>query len=339
MHSLRRSRPSPTEAETFQFVDPSPGDARSRQRWAREIAKVEKNCRNCERREKRAKEKLREMRVEMEAKIEDMGAKIEDMEVEMENMEVEMEDMKTVTRVTLDENKTLHERLTEMKSEVRRLIAKFNSRVRREPLKIETAVQRALSTVFDAQQPIYHVKTEDGTIQNWARNVILHLVCASDVPASKTWTVFSCIKDVLRLEVIGSWSDRSARRIVFEGALAAEEMIVEEFSEALGILPTCPSPFNRVNPFVSVYPQWRWSDAQGYPPHISMGSHGTPSRPQTERPLPRYYARAEPHRSYPGRGIQAENPTALRRLQCKSTWDRTPLRLSEDLAKDDRLSQ
>ena len=42
--------------------------------------------------------------------------------------------------------------------------------------------------------------------------------------------------------VDGSWSDRSARLIALEGAFAAEEMIIEDFSDALGTLPTRPSP-------------------------------------------------------------------------------------------------
>ena len=42
--------------------------------------------------------------------------------------------------------------------------------------------------------------------------------------------------------VDGSWSDRSARLIALEGAFAAEEMIIEDFLDAPGTLPTGPSP-------------------------------------------------------------------------------------------------
>jgi len=187
----------------------------------REVAEVKKDCRNSERREKRAKEKLGEM----EAKVED----------------VEM-----VIRATSDENELLREQLdesmsrnSELKQEVRHLTAKFNSRVRREPQKITASVERALSVGFAAQRTVYEVKMLDRTIQAWARNIILHLVCASDVPASKTWTAFHSVTEALGITVIGSWSDRSARRIVLEGALAAEEMIVEDFAEALGIILAC----------------------------------------------------------------------------------------------------
>jgi len=154
-----------------------------------------------------------------------------------------VEELEVAIEVTSGENEALHEKLNELagqndelKQEGRRLTARFDSRVRREPRKIETAVQRALSSVAVPQQPVYEVKTPDGIIQNWARNVILHLVCASDVPAAKTWDAFSCVTKGLGIHVEGSWSARSAGRVILEGALAAEEMIVEELASALGKL-------------------------------------------------------------------------------------------------------
>jgi len=153
-------------------------------------------------------------------------------------MKVGVEDTEVAIQVTSDENDLLRRQLdeltrrnAELKQEVRLLTAKFRSRVRREPQKISTSVERALSLVFDGQQTVYNVKTPDRVIQNWARSVILHLVCSSDVPASKIWPVFSCVTQAMGIVVEGSWSDRSARRVVFEGALAAEEMIVEDFAE------------------------------------------------------------------------------------------------------------
>ena len=220
MGGFRHNRPSSNELEAFKFTNSSPGEAHGRQKLVREVAEAKKNLRNSERRIKRDRNKVVEMKVEVE-------------------------DTKTVNRVISDENKLLREALdettrrnTELKWEVKRLTAKFRSRVQREPQKIATSVDRALSTVFIAQQAVYKVKTREGIIQNWARNVILHLVCASDVPASKTWTAFRCVTEAMGITVDGSWSDRSARRIVLEGSLAVEEMIVEDFADALGIPPT-----------------------------------------------------------------------------------------------------
>jgi cell division septum initiation protein DivIVA len=188
----------------------------------REVAEEKRSRLNGERREERAKGKLGEMKEKVE-------------------------EMKMVVDVVSDENEALHRevenlegRNDELKQEVKHLTAKFNSRVRREPQKIETAVKRALLSASVTQQSNYAVKTPNGTIQNWARNVILHLICASDVPAAKTWTAFSAVVEGLGISVQGSWSARSAGRVVLEGALAAEEMIVEEFNNALGRLSAAP---------------------------------------------------------------------------------------------------
>jgi TolA-binding protein len=188
-----------------------------------QVAEERKKRLNSERREQRAREKLEELK-------EKLG-----------EVKGEVEELEMVVDVVSDEKEVLHERLeeserrnTELKRETSRLTARFNSRVRREPQKIETAVRRALSSVFAAQQTVYKVKKPDGTIQDWARSVILHLICESDVPAAKTWTAFSVSTEGLGIIVEGSWSPRSAGRVVLEGALAAEEMIVEDFANALG---------------------------------------------------------------------------------------------------------
>ena len=221
MTSFRHGRcPSSNEIEVWQLVNPSP-NARGKQKLAREVAEVKKDLRNSERREKRTREKFEAMKVEVEGT--EMAIQI-------------TSDENDLLRRELDE---LTRRNTELKQEVKLLTAKFSSRVRREPQKISTSVERALSSVSDVQQTVYHVKTPDRVIQNWARNVILHLVCASDVPASQTWPVFSCVTQAMGIIVEGSWSDRSARRVVLEGALAAEEMIVEDFANSLGICLTC----------------------------------------------------------------------------------------------------
>lgn len=173
MRSFRHPHLSPNEIDAFQLPDPL-SDVRTKQNLRRKVAEERKNRLNSERREKRTKGKL-------------------------EVLEEMVEEMETTTQLTSDENAALHKKLeeltrgnAELKREVGRLTARFNSRVRREPQKIETAVERALSTVFTTQQTIYEVKTRDGTIQSWARNVILHLICASDVPAHLASVFYCC---------------------------------------------------------------------------------------------------------------------------------------------------
>lgn len=218
MRGFRHHSPLPNEVETSRFSKQS-SDARSKQDIARNMRKAAKEKRdrlNSEKRTRRAKEKVGEL----EGKVEVLEGKVEVLEMAAET--------------SSDKVEALARQNAELKQEVKCLTARFKSRVRREPQKIETAVKRALSSVFVTQQTVYRVKTPDGVIQNWARNVILHLVCASDVPAANTWAAFSCIAEGLGISVEGSWSARSAGRVVLEGALAAEEMIVEDFAQALG---------------------------------------------------------------------------------------------------------
>ena len=151
-------------------------------------------------------------------------------------MKGKVRELEMTIEASSNETESLHEQVgeltgrnSELKEEVRHLAARYNSRVRREPQKIEAAVQQALSSAFVTSQTVYKVKTSDGIIQDWARNVILRLVCESDVPAAKSWAAFSCVTTGLGIAVEGSWSPRSAGRVVLEGALAVEEMIVEEF--------------------------------------------------------------------------------------------------------------
>jgi len=70
-----------------------------------------------------------------------------------------------------------------------------------------------------------------------------------------TWPVFSIVAAGLGITVKGSWSARSAGRVVLEGALAAEEMIVEDFANALGRVIVLSGPVLAPNDFISVHPQ------------------------------------------------------------------------------------
>jgi hypothetical protein len=93
---------------------------------------------------------------------------------------------------------------------------------------------------FPTQLVIYCVKTPDGIMQDWASNIILHLVCVSDVPAANTWAMFSTIIQSLRIEVEGSWIARSADRVVLKGPLTVEENIRKHSNHFESELPALP---------------------------------------------------------------------------------------------------
>ena len=158
MRSFRHYRPSQGEVEAFRLANPSP-DTRGMHRLERRAAKEKKGRLNGERREKRTKRRFGELKEKVK-------------------------ELETVVEVSSSETKALHELLGELtgrnsdlKEEARRLTARLNSRVRREPQKIEVAVQQVLPSAFVASQTMYKVKTPDSIVQDWARNVILHLVC------------------------------------------------------------------------------------------------------------------------------------------------------------------
>ena len=92
------------------------------------------------------------------------------------------------------------------KESLKKQLAKLNARNRREPSKIQHAVQKALkhSKDSDATQPaVRYIKDKQGIVQNWACNAIVMLV-NEGVPMSKTWSVMKVNTDTLGVTIIGS---------------------------------------------------------------------------------------------------------------------------------------
>jgi len=115
-------------------------------------------------------------------------------------------------------------------------LARLNARTRREPSRLEHAVQKALvhSRNSDAALPtVRHVKGKRGIIQDWARNAIVTLV-NEGVPISKTWPVMKANATALGVVIVGKWSTRASGRVVREGGFAAGLMIVEYVLKCVG---------------------------------------------------------------------------------------------------------
>jgi hypothetical protein len=107
-------------------------------------------------------------------------------------------------------------------------LARLKARERREPLKIQHAVQRTSKGHDEpnaAQPVIRYVKGKRGVVQDWARDAILRLV-NEGVSMSKTWAVTQAGARGLGVTLIGKWSFRTSRRVVREGGIAAGLMIV-----------------------------------------------------------------------------------------------------------------
>jgi hypothetical protein len=116
-------------------------------------------------------------------------------------------------------------------------LARLNARNRREPSRMEHAVQKALkhSRDPDANLPIVrYVKDRRGIVQDWARNAIVTLV-NEGVPISKTWSVTKLNADALGVTIVGKWSTRTSGRAVREGGIAAGLMITEYVLNCIGL--------------------------------------------------------------------------------------------------------
>jgi len=115
------------------------------------------------------------------------------------------------------------------KESLKKNLARLNARNRREPSRIEHAVQKALKRNKDpdaALPTIRCVKDKQGIVQDWARNAIVTLV-NEGVPISKTWSVTKANADAMGVTIVGKWSVRTSGRVVREGGFAAGLMIVE----------------------------------------------------------------------------------------------------------------
>jgi hypothetical protein len=111
--------------------------------------------------------------------------------------------------------------------ELKKDLARHNARDRREPLRVEHAIRKALTSDGDPDPnlPIVrYVKDRRGIVRDWARKAIVTLV-NEGVPISKTWSVTKANADALGVVIIGKWSTRTSGRVVREGGIAAELMI------------------------------------------------------------------------------------------------------------------
>ena len=130
-------------------------------------------------------------------------------------------------------------RLEEWRKEkecLKKNVARLNARDRREPLRTEHAVQKAIEYSHSAsgvQQNIRYVKDKQGIVQNWARDAILRLVNLG-VPMSKMWEVTKVDAEAYGVVIVGTWSTRTSRRVVREGGIAAGLMIVEYVLTCIG---------------------------------------------------------------------------------------------------------
>ena len=167
----------------------------------REVMKLKKLEYNSQRREQRTREELKES----QARIEE------------------------VVEAAEEQNRVQREEWRREKDDMKKSLARLSARNRREPSKIQHAVQKALKQAGDpdpVQPSIRYVKNKRGVVQDWARNMIVTLV-NEGIPITKTWSVAKANAKALGVTIVGKWSFRTSRRVVREGGIAAGLMIIE----------------------------------------------------------------------------------------------------------------
>lgn len=195
-----------------------PTSKASIQRLNREIAQLKKNIYNGARREDRLREKLAK------------GS----------------EDATTFALAQQQNEASLHEietqylgKLSQSNERVRRLqgtVKRLGAYVKGENKRIEREVQKAMkkATRGAGSLNFRHVKTPQGMVEDWVRDLICVLVGKHGVPASRVYGLVCSVAEALGTEIVGRWSERTASRVVDEGALAAEEMIVRSIGSCMG---------------------------------------------------------------------------------------------------------
>ncbi|KAF9780955.1 hypothetical protein BJ322DRAFT_288556 [Thelephora terrestris] len=178
--------------------------SKAEKRFRRERDENRRFRRNSMRREQHLHEKVKRLEEESQAQFE--------------------EGVKEGVRVTREgEVEGLQGKVRDLKKD----LARHNARDRREPLRVDHAVRKALTSDGDPDPnlPIVrYVKDRRGIVRDWARKAILTLVNVG-VPISKTWIVTKTNADALGIVIIGQWSTRTSGRVVREGGIAAGLMI------------------------------------------------------------------------------------------------------------------
>ena len=186
--------------------------SQARKKHLREMGKVKKSEYNARRRERRTQEELGESQAQLQEAVEAVEVRYEG---QLEELRGEKEVLK-------------------------REVARLNAHVRREPSKIQHAVQKALgfgkeSAAAQLESNVHYVKDKYRVVKDWARNAMVMLV-NEGIAISKTWPVVVANAKALGVTLVGKWSTRTSGRVVREGGVAAALMIVEYVLTSIGSL-------------------------------------------------------------------------------------------------------
>lgn len=190
------------------------------QRLNRKLARLEKDVSNSTRREERLREKL--------AKKSDEAAALARAHQKNETVLQEIEARHS------DEFTKSNEKLWGLQKTIRRLKAYIGGETKR----VERAVHKAIKQVTGDVGSLNArcVKTPQGVVEDWVRDLICILVGKYGTPASRVYDLVCSVAEAFGIKIVGKWSARTAGRAVDEGGVAAEEMIVHSIRNCMGML-------------------------------------------------------------------------------------------------------
>lgn len=124
------------------------------------------------------------------------------------------------------------------------VISKKNHALTMRWKRASTTAKRAVTEAKEAlatKPPAFEMK-DRGTITDASRSMVRDLVAALDVPISSVNGVIQTVATTLGVDVKGSTSSRSIRRIIGEAGIAAEAQLVDEISQTEGMPLTSIRP-------------------------------------------------------------------------------------------------
>ncbi|KAJ7229032.1 hypothetical protein GGX14DRAFT_555074 [Mycena pura] len=158
---------------------------------------------------------------------------------EVGNLEAEVGNLEAEVSCLQAESSSLRADVASQTSARRRLGKKVHTlveKVRRIPARIDTAINKAKAQAKDELSQLFSFTLkEKGVIPDETRDMINDLVALDSVRPNKVVGVLKRIVGKLGIGVTGNTSDRSVRRIVKEGGVAARMQFVEAVGKSKGV--------------------------------------------------------------------------------------------------------
>jgi len=188
------------------------------QRLNREITQLKKTISNSNRREQRLREKLAKKSEEATT-------------LERTHQQNETALHKIEARYS-DELCKSNEKVRGLQKTVKRLSAYTKGETKRSERAVQKAIKQVTSGVGSLN--VRHVKTPQGVVEDWVRDLICVLVGKHGTPVSRVYRLVCSVAEALGVKIVGKWSDRTAGRVVDEGGIAAEQMIIHSIQSCMG---------------------------------------------------------------------------------------------------------